>query len=142
MLGLGPTEVSVFEPVGIALQSQDLGVVNQSIDHCGSIMEIDGVSDDRSVFIEAFARIGPLKSGQRRKVCADALKLISLKACRPRARFILAFADAAAVDSLQAWQVAVLDQHEIERIVVTLPPALRNKLSATQKKQKEGMNDS
>jgi uncharacterized protein (DUF1778 family) len=102
-------------------------------------MEIDWVTEDGSVFGEAFARIGPIKSGQFRKVSTDALKLISPQASRPKSRFILAFADQAAADSLKGWQIAVLDQHHIERIVVKLPPAMRRKLLVTRAKQKKGM---
>jgi hypothetical protein len=109
------------------------------VDYNGSVMEIDGVADDDSLFVEVFARIGPFKSGQFRKVSTDALKLIALQADRPEARFILAFADQAAADSLKGWQVAVLDQHGIERIAVKLQPAMRRKLLATQVKQKAGM---
>ena len=29
------TEVAVFEPVGIAFEAEDLGVVDEAVDHCG-----------------------------------------------------------------------------------------------------------
>lgn len=130
------TEMEIIERLGGQL---GVDLRKARVRYHDSVMEIDGVTDDGSVFAEAFARIGPFKSGQFRKVSTDALKLISLQASRPTARFILAFADQAAADSLKGWQVAVLDQHHIERIVVTLPPAMRRKLLVTQAKQKKGM---
>jgi len=129
-------EIKIIERLGGQL---GVDLRKELIRYHDSVMEIDGVTEDDSVFAEAFARIGPFKSGQFRKVSTDALKLISLQASRPKARFILAFADQAAADSLKGWQVAVLDQHHIDRIVVKLPPAMRRKLLVTQAKQKKGM---
>jgi transposase-like protein len=37
--GWGSAEVAVFEPVGVALDGDDLGVVDEAVDHCGG----DGV---------------------------------------------------------------------------------------------------
>lgn len=53
---------------------------------------------------QAFARIGALKAGQKKKVATDALKFVALKARYPDAKFILAFADQAASDSVVGWQ--------------------------------------
>lgn len=129
-------EVEIIKRLG---HQRGVNIRKARVDYHGSAMEIDGVSDGDSIFVEAFARIGEFKPGQLRKVSTDALKLISLQASRPKATFILAFADQAAADSLKGWQVAVLDQHGVERIVVKLPSALRRRLLATQAKQKKGM---
>lgn len=101
-------------------------------------MEIDGVTPDERTFVEAFARIGPLKPGQRRKVGTDALKLVALRDIYPEARFVLAFADQAAADSVKGWQAAVLKHFGIEVEVVDLPAKLRRKVLATQAHQKMG----
>lgn len=103
------------------------------------VMEIDGVDPDEMVFVEVFARIGVLKSGQKRKVGTDALKFVALKPEHPKARFILAFADQAAAGSVVGWQRAVQDRHGIERVVVKLPQNLKKRLLEAQATLKGGM---
>src|SRR5947209_4817982 len=44
----------------------------------GAQVEVDGASSDNSILVEVFARQGALKGGQQKKVCQDALKLITL----------------------------------------------------------------
>jgi hypothetical protein len=111
----------------------------RTIKYYGSNMEIDGVDAAETVFVEAFARLGVFKSGQRRKVATDVLKFVALKADRPDARFILAFADEAAKASVVGWLRKVVDQHGIELVVVDLPPQLKEKLAKAQIDQKAGM---
>jgi hypothetical protein len=129
------------ELVIVGRLGKDLGVdlVKKRITYHGSIMEIDGVAPDFSIFVEAFARIGAFKPGQFRKVSTDALKLISLQADHPKATFVLAFVDQVAMDSLKGWQLAVLDYHDIERRVVKVPKELKRKLREVQASQKKGM---
>lgn len=38
-------------------------------------VEIDGASEDRSVLVEAYARVGALRGGQPKKLATDAFKL-------------------------------------------------------------------
>jgi hypothetical protein len=102
-------------------------------------MEVDGVDAARTIFIEAFARVGVLKDGQKKKVAKDALKFVALKAENPGARFVLAFADQAAHDSVVGWVGAVLDEHGIERVVVPISKALKKELLEAQTDQKAGM---
>lgn len=59
----------------------------------GAAVQVDAVSADRAVLAEIFAHQGPLKGGQRRKIAADALRLITLGRDRPGTRLILALAD-------------------------------------------------
>ena len=105
----------------------------------GAKMLIDGVDSDRTIFVEAFARMGRLKDGQQKKVAIDALKFVALKTENPDARFVLAFADQKASDSVVGWVRAVLDEHGIKRVVVPIPKTLERKLLATQANQKTGM---
>lgn len=68
----------------------------------GSWVKVDAGTVDESVLIEAFAHIGPMKGGQKRKVALDTLKLRTVADSRGNSpRLVLAFADQAAVDSIR-----------------------------------------
>jgi hypothetical protein len=87
------------EPLILGLVAATLGVVlkPRSLQLPGGArVDIDGVADDESVFVEVFAHQGPLKSGQLHKVARDALKLITLARTRDDPRLIIAFGDAEA----------------------------------------------
>lgn len=120
---------------------KDEGVVFEktTIPYRDAWMEVDGVDSARTIFVEAFARMGALKPGQEKKVATDTLKFVFLKAENPGARFVLAFAGPAASDSVVGWVRAVLEEHGIERVVVPISKALKKKLLATQADQKTGM---
>ena len=45
----------------------------------GSQVEVDAGDQAHSIFIEIFARQGPLKDGQKKKIARDILKLLLLK---------------------------------------------------------------
>lgn len=49
----------------------------------GAWVRVDGASADLGVFAEAFAHVGPMKAGQKRKVALDVLKLITLQRSHP-----------------------------------------------------------
>ena len=55
--------------------------------------DVDGVSPDEMVLVEAFARQGKLLGRQRGKIARDALKLITRGRHRPGAQTIPAVAD-------------------------------------------------
>lgn len=132
----GEVELEILKELGADL---DKLLVKKSVHYHGAKMEIDGVDADETVFVEAFAHLGLFKSGQRRKIATDILKFVALRADRPDARFILAFADEKAEASVVGWLRAVVEQHGIEMIVVELPEELKVKLAATQIDQKAGM---
>lgn len=120
----------------------DLGIplAKKQVDYeDGAYFEIDGVDPERSVFVEAFARIGTLKAGQKKKVGTDTLKFLALRDRHPDAKFILAFVDEAAAGSVVRWQQVVQERHGIQRILVPLPTKLRAELVAAQAEQKNGM---
>lgn len=116
-----------------------VGLAKRRVDYYGALMEIDGVDENHTVFVEAYARIGHLKTGQEKKVATDALKLAALTEQYPDAQMILAFADQAAADSVVGWLRAVLEQRGIKRVVVTIATPLKAKLLVAQADQKTGM---
>jgi hypothetical protein len=101
----------------------------------GSHMEPDGMTEDGSVVVEVFARIGVLKGGQRHKVSTDALKLLAIRELHPDARLILAFADQNAAGSVSGWKAETLRRQGIELRTVNLGEEERALIEAAQAKQ-------
>lgn len=101
----------------------------------GSWVKVDAVTVDESVLVEAFAHVGPLKGGQKRKVALDTLKLRTVADSRDEpTRLVLAFADKAAVDSIRGWLRYAIDAAGVETIVVPISDATREGLIAAQAK--------
>jgi hypothetical protein len=103
----------------------------------GSRVEVDGTAPDLSVLVEAFARQGALKGGQQKKVCQDALKLITLGRIHPDARLVIAFADPEAAEyaSRGTWVAEALATWGVEVIVVDIDPELRTQIREAQLRQ-------
>ena len=103
----------------------------------GASVEVDAMAPDGSVFGEIFARQGALKGGQRHKVAADALKLITLGRTRPSAELFLAFADeqAAAYASKGTWLSEALVLWNVKVLVVDLDETVRDGIRAAQLRQ-------
>ncbi len=103
----------------------------------GAQVEIDGASSDDSILVEVFARQGALKGGQQRKVCQDALKLITLGRSYPGARLVLAFADAAAAAyaSRGTWVAEALKSWGVNVLVVEVEEAVRAEIRDAQLRQ-------
>lgn len=101
----------------------------------GPTVEVDGVDPARTTFVEAFARQGALKGGQRKKVAQDILKLSLIKADHPTARAVIAFACPDARKSITGWVAHAAAKHGIELIVVDLEPETRERILAAQKRQ-------
>ena len=104
----------------------------------GAIVEVDGVTRDRSVLVEAFARQGAPKGGQKRKVAADALKLITFAHEHDaQPRMILAFADErlAAWARGGSWLASALAAWGVEVMVVSLDESVATGLRAAQARQ-------
>lgn len=103
----------------------------------GARVDVDGVAQDESVFVEIFAHQGRLKGAQFHKVARDALKLITLGRGRPKSRLILAFGDAAAAASVSAgsWLAEALRTWGIEVLVVNLDTDVRAGLLSAQARQ-------
>ena len=100
-----------------------------------SVVKPDGAAMDNSVFVEAFAHIGPLKGGQKHKVSTDALKLLAIRDAHPKARLILAFADEDAARSVSGWKAETLKANGIEIRVVDLDQDERERIEAAQQRQ-------
>lgn len=101
----------------------------------GSWVEVDGVAEDMSVFAEAFAHVGPMKGGQKRKVALDVLKLITLQRAYPEAQLVLAFCDSTAVNSLTGWLGEAIGMGKLDRRLAPLNPELINRLLEVQVRQ-------
>jgi hypothetical protein len=100
-------------------------------------VDVDGVAEDNSVFVEIFAHQGALKGGQRHKVAGDVLKLITLTREYPGARMIIAFGDdvAARAVSGTSWLSEALRVWGVEVYVAELDEAVRESLIAAQLRQ-------
>jgi hypothetical protein len=104
----------------------------------GARVDVDGVAEDESVFVEAFAHQGRMKGSQPKKVAQDALKLITLRRARPQARLVLAFADEVATASVlggKGWLAEALRTWEVDVRVVPLDEGVRGRIAAAQLRQ-------
>lgn len=103
----------------------------------GARVDVDGVAEDESVFVEVFAHQGTLKGAQFHKVARDALKLITLARDRHNARLIIAFGDEEAAQSVTAgsWLAEALRTWGVEIFVVQLEDSVRQGLRAAQTRQ-------
>lgn len=104
----------------------------------GSRLDVDGVADDPLIFVEVFARQGPLRGGQHHKVSTDALKLVTLGRAYPDARLVLAFGDVAAAKTLsgRSWKAEALKTWNIEVFVAEIDDEVRDGLRAAQLRQR------
>ena len=103
----------------------------------GAYCDVDGVSADERVLVEAFARQSKLKGGQRGKIARDALKLLTLREHRPAARLIIALADPAVVKSLTttSWLAEALRTFNVEVLHVDIPTDARDRIAAAEIRQ-------
>jgi hypothetical protein len=128
------------EPIILAALSSELGVdlaPRRLQLPSGAYCDVDGVSPDEQVLVEAFARQSKLKGGQRGKIARDALKLMTLREHRPGARLILALADRNIVQSLTAksWLAEALRTFNIQVLYVEIPADARDKVAAAEIRQ-------
>lgn len=104
----------------------------------GTWLEVDGASEDPPILCEAWAHIGRARSAQKDKVMADALKLAYLgQRLEWRCRKLLLFSDRAACAPFagSSWRTQCLRHFEIDTEVIELPPELRERVLAAQKRQ-------
>ena len=104
----------------------------------GARVEIDGASDDRTVLVEAYARIGALRGGQPKKLATDAFKLAWAGQKLGSQRLIIAVAgeDAAAyLNRPGAWLTAAIRDAHVEVMHVPLEAALQASLTDAQTRQ-------
>lgn len=103
----------------------------------GSRPEVDGVSDDGRVLVEAFAHHGKMVGGQLKKVSEDAFKLITLARGRHDMRLIIAFADDDAAKSFlgRSWKAEALRIWGVEVLIVELHGDVRTAIQDAQVRQ-------
>lgn len=123
---------AVEAEVGVGLLKKTLAVGDG-----GARIEVDGVDEDESIFVEIYARQGKLDGGQKHKVKGDALKLITVARNRQTARLILAFADegAAFYASNKSWLAAALQLWGVEVFVAEIDEEVREGLRVAQVRQ-------
>lgn len=72
----------------------------------GGKVQLDGISDDNSVIVEAYARQGELRGAQAKKVLTDALKLVWVRSwLSPSAQVVVCLGCEEAARTL-LWQTA------------------------------------
>lgn len=104
----------------------------------GVRVQIDGATVDRSVLVEAYAHVGPLLSGQSRKLTTDAFKLVWAGARLGASRLIIAVADTDAETYLlrpRAWLTAALRDSAVEVLRVSIEDAARARVVEAQRAQ-------
>ena len=103
----------------------------------GAPVQVDAASDDGKVLAEIFARQGPLKGGQQKKVAIDTLKLITIHREQPAERLVICFADreASAYATGGGWVAQALRTWGVEVEVVDIPAELRAEIRAAQADQ-------
>lgn len=104
----------------------------------GSYVDVDGVSVDPPVLVEAWAHQGAPKGGQRNKVLADAFKMAHVAAVLDGEwRRILLFSDddAARPFTSRSWYAGALRTLEIEIVVVEIDLSLHEDILAAQARQ-------
>lgn len=105
----------------------------------GSWVELDGVSDDPPVYVEAWAHQGPPKAAQKSKVMNDAMRLLAAAGVADaHPRLVLLFADEEAARQFRTgtWRATALAAAGIEVEVVDLPADVREGLRAAQQRQR------
>lgn len=104
----------------------------------GVAPEVDGCSQDGSVIVELYARIGKTKPGQRRKIASDILKLLLIEKRRQKpCRKILGFADEVTARCVRSnsWLAAAVEACDFEVHVLELPPEQRSGVETAQPRQ-------
>jgi hypothetical protein len=127
------------EPALLEKAEQHLGVRFSDIPPCLHGLKLDGFADgDMPVCVEVFARVGPCKAGQKRKLSRDMTKLLLAerrlgKPCRK----VIVVLDTAAVGHLtDGWDGEFAREFEIELLVVEFGEAIRNAVQAAQERQR------
>ncbi|MEU0546748.1 hypothetical protein [Micromonospora sp. NPDC005979] len=105
----------------------------------GSWVEVDGVDENLTVLVEAWAHQGPPKSAQKHKVLADAFRLMFAASSLPTPpRLVLCLCDPQAAHhftTARSWAAAALRRFGVEVEVVELPTDVRSDILAAQQRQ-------
>jgi hypothetical protein len=122
---------AVAQAIGVPLEKKRLPLAEDA--HC----EVDGVSVDGNVLVEAFAHQGALRGAQLKKVSEDAFKLVTLAKDRAGMRLIVAFADDLAAKSFlgRSWKAEAFRIWGVEVLVVALRGDVRAGIRDAQVRQ-------
>lgn len=123
---------AVADRLGIALSKQSLKLPG------GAEVQLDGCNQEKRLACEAFARQGEMKSGQKRKLGNDILKLILVeRRMGGKWRKILVVAGEGARASLSggSWQALAVGEFGIEVIHVSLDEALSAEIMSAESLQ-------
>lgn len=123
---------AVAEFVGVPLDAATIDLGD------GVKVQIDGASLDRSVLVEAYAHVGPVLSGQSRKLTMDAFKLVWAGGRLGATRLVIAVADADAEAYLlrpRAWLTAALRDSAVEVVRVSIDEAAQARVVEAQRIQ-------
>lgn len=101
----------------------------------GTYVDVDGVSADRAVFVEAYARQGTLKGAQIKKISQDILKLAMIRRLHPDAQTVMEFASEEARDSIRGWLRHAAGTLGVTLLVVDIPDDLRARIRTAQEGQ-------
>ena len=97
----------------------------------------DGIDLDKQIVVEAYARIGGAKGGQKQKIKGDVLKLAYIDKCLPDWNKIMLFACSKTAGDLlgQSWVANAAREFGIETYVVDLPEGLKETVVQAQSRQ-------
>ena len=104
-------------------------------------VEVDGASARGHVYVEFFAHVGALKSGQRRKVASDALKLVTLTRGQEGVAAYIAVCDPVVADYLESgtnWLSTALSRAGIKVLNVKLGTAEMKAVAGSQARNRFG----
>jgi hypothetical protein len=122
---------AVAKTIGVPLAKKRLRLADGA--HC----QVDGVSADGKVLVEAFAHQGIMRGAQPKKVSEDAFKLVTLAKGRDGMRLIVAFGDELAAKSFlgNSWKAQALRIWSVEVLVVELHGDIRAGIREAQVRQ-------
>lgn len=103
----------------------------------GVQVQVDGVSPDRTVYAEAYARQGPLRGAQLKKISRDVLKLSLIRRTDPRPdlRTVIVLASQEADQSIRGWLRHGADVLGVDFLVIELDQDWRSRITAAQTTQ-------
>lgn len=103
----------------------------------GVHVEVDAAADDLSIVVEAYARQGPLKGAQLKKIAQDILKLALIKAHRAPAdtNAVIVFASDEAQRSITGWLREAANRFGVRLMTVDIPSDLREAIIQAQSRQ-------
>ena len=105
----------------------------------GAVVKIDGINREHRILCEVYSRIGKLKGAQPDKLASDMLKLsLAERALGGAWRKLICLADPDAASCLlgKSWLAAAARRMDFEVRVCELPPAVRERILAAQRRQR------